>query len=138
MACVGFVGIWYGTTGDDTIKGRSSTEYIDGNEGDDVINAGGGDDTVCGGVENDKVRGGDANDYLIRDAFMCKTEGPPRPDMIKRGQRNDEICATHGCSLESDGFKDSVDFGLRNDSVWVNTSLDHDDVAANCEHVNAG
>jgi hypothetical protein len=40
-------------------------------------------------------------------------------------------------TILSDGHKDTIECGSREDSVWINTSVDHG-VATNCEHVHAG
>lgn len=58
-----------GTTGDDTIFGTSSADYIDGGPynglGKDYLWGGGGDDTIYGGLEADVLSGGAGDDTFL-------------------------------------------------------------------------
>ncbi|MFI5406737.1 MAG: hypothetical protein ACHQ1D_09525 [Nitrososphaerales archaeon] len=63
-------------------------------------------------------------------------------DSISGGSGNDRLFHGLGTpddskAILSDGHKDFIDCGPGEDSVWINTSVDHD-VASNCEHVHAG
>jgi Ca2+-binding RTX toxin-like protein len=138
ISCVGSIGFCLGTTGDDIINGGGAGEIIDGLTGNDIINAGGGDDDVCGGGGDDKIHGGNGNDRLIGDALLCKTTGDPGSDKITGGPGNDILTHNHAWETGPDGHKDFVDCGPGDDTVYVNTSVDQDQVATNCEHVNAG
>lgn len=138
ISCVGFTGFCLGTTGDDIINGGGEAEIIDGLASNDIINAGGGDDDVCGGGGNDKIHGGNGDDRLIGDALLCKSEGNPGADRITGGPGNDILTHSHAWTLEPDGHKDFLDCGPGDDTVYINTSVDHDQAATNCEHVNAG
>ena len=71
---------------------------------------------TCGeGYGSDRISGGAGNDRLYH--------GLGTPDDSK--------------AILSDGHKDFIDCGSGEDSVWINTSVDHD-VASSCEHVHAG
>jgi serralysin len=57
--------IMIGSTGDDTIDGRSVATEMFAGAGHDRINGGAGDDLIHGGTGNDIINGGGGNDTLI-------------------------------------------------------------------------
>lgn len=136
-----------GTNADDRIGANGLKHNILGLSGNDQIEAGSGDDGVCGGSGNDRINGGDGRDEIIGDII----DDPDIPvtcgegygsDSISGGAGNDRLYHGLGTpndskAILSDGHKDFIDCGSGEDSVWINTSVDHD-VASNCEHVHAG
>ncbi|MGA7978559.1 MAG: hypothetical protein WB975_15090 [Nitrososphaeraceae archaeon] len=136
-----------GTEGDDRIGANGLKHNILGLGGSDQIDSGSGDDGVCGGSGNDRINGGDGKDEIFGDIIA----DPDIPvtcgdgygsDSISGGSGNDRLYHGLGTpddskAILSDGHKDFIDCGPGEDSVWINTSVDHD-VASNCEHVHAG
>ena len=136
-----------GTEGDDRIGANGLKHNILGLGGSDQIDSGSGDDGVCGGSGNDRINGGDGKDEIfgdiIADPDIPVTCGEDYgSDSISGGSGNDRLYHGLGTPDDSkailfDGYKDFIDCGPGDDSVWINTSVDHD-VASNCEHVHAG
>jgi Ca2+-binding RTX toxin-like protein len=130
-------GLCEGTNGDDIIKDGDDGQIIDGLPGNDIINSGGGDDDVCGGPGNDRIHLGNGNDRAWGDGSICKgMPGPEGSDRINGGPGDDII--THGFvwDTESDGFKDFLDCGPGDDIALLNITVDRDEAASNCEHIN--
>lgn len=136
-----------GTNADDRIGANGFKHNILGLSGNDQIEAGSGDDRVCGRSGNDRINGGDGKDEIFgdiiddRDIPVTCGEGYGS-DSISGGAGNDRLYHGLGTpddskAILSDGHKDFIDCGSGEDSVWVNTSVDHD-VASICEHVHAG
>jgi Ca2+-binding RTX toxin-like protein len=115
--------------------------------GNDRFVAGSGDDGVCGGPGNDRISGGDCKEEIfgdiIDDPDIHVTCGEGfGSGRILGGAGNDRLYHGLGTpddskAILSDGHKDFIDCGSGEDSVWLNTSVDHD-VASSCEHVHAG
>ncbi len=132
----------FGTAGNDRIGANGLDNVIVGLAGDDQIDGAGGSNGICGGPGNDIINGGDGKDEIAGDGVsagaIC-TDGNGS-DQISGGPGNDNIW--HGdevgpLSTPSDGHKDFIDCGPGEDTIFINTSVDHD-VASNCEHVHAG
>jgi len=125
-----------GTTGDDSLIGSNKNNIIDGNDGNDNINGQGGDDDVCGSGGNDKINGGEGDDRLIGGGLLCKGSYGPGVDTLTGGPGNDILVHGEAWQDESDGFKDFLDCGPGEDTVFANLTIDRDVVAANCEQIN--
>ena len=136
-----------GTDGDDRIGANGLKHNILGLGGNDRIVAGSGDDGVCGGPGNDRISGDEGKDEIFGDVI----DDPNIPvtcgegygsDIISGGAGNDRLYHGLGTpddskAILSDSHKDIIECGSGEDSVWINTSIDHD-IAFNCEHVHAG
>ena len=136
-----------GTDSNDVIGANGLKHNILGLGGNDRIAAGSGDDGVCGGPGNDRISGDDGNDEIFGDVI----DDPGIPvscgegygsDTISGGAGNDRLYHGLGTpddskAILSDGHKDIIECGSGEDSVWINTSIDHD-LAFRCEHVHAG
>ncbi|MDW3621122.1 MAG: hypothetical protein QOK51_03225, partial [Nitrososphaeraceae archaeon] len=109
---------------------------IDGNDGNDNINGQGGDDDVCGSGGNDKINGGEGDDRVIGGGLLCKGSYGPGVDSLTGGPGNDILVHGEVWQDESDGFKDFLDCGPGEDTVFANLTIDRDVVAANCEQIN--
>ena len=136
-----------GTDRDEVIGANGLKHNILGLGGNDRIAAGSGDDGVCGGPGNDRISGDDGKDEIFGDVI----DDPGIPvtcgegygsDIISGGPGNDRLYHGLGTpdgskAILSDGHKDIIECGSGEDSVWINTSIDHD-LALSCEHVHAG
>ena len=136
-----------GTDSNDVIGANGLKHNILGLGGNDRIAAGSGDDGVCGGPGNDRISGDDGNDEIFGDVIdypgipVSCGEGYGS-DTISGGAGNDRLYHGLGTpddskAILSDGHKDIIECGSGEDSVWINTSIDHD-LAFRCEHVHAG
>jgi Ca2+-binding RTX toxin-like protein len=118
-----------GTNSADTMGGDGQDNRIFGCGGDDVISGADGGDTIVG----DGI-----------DLSVCPGGGDTGADRIYGGPGNDLIAHGFAVSLgpllgltKADGHRDLIDCGPGDDTVFINVSVDND-VAINCEHVNAG
>ena len=59
-------------------------------------------------------------------------------DEISGGPDDDIIYSSDRNTTESDGAKDIVNCGEGIDNVWINTSIDKDEVSADCEFIHKG
>ncbi len=89
-----------GGSGNDTIYGGSSTDFLDGGSGNDTIDGGGhrdlidggyGNDTLYGGAGNDSVYGGYGNDTLFGGDGNDWMVGGLGDDTLYGGQGDDFI-----------------------------------------------
>ena len=145
-----------GLSGNDNIIGDNGTDSLIGGIGDDVIDGGGSGDSILGNTGNDNITGGLGADEIIGGEGNDTILGGAGPDTIITGQGNDFIVGGHGAdeisggpdddiiytsyrnTTESDGAKDIVDCGEGNDNAWINTSIDKDEVSADCEFIHKG
>ncbi|MBO9497381.1 hypothetical protein J7438_25330, partial [Thalassotalea sp. G20_0] len=77
------------STGNDSIQGNASDNYLFGLEGHDTISAGAGNDVLDGGTGDDLLIGGDGNDQYRfgkgygRDRIQNADSGADRYDIVK-------------------------------------------------------
>lgn len=95
----------YGSNGDDTLNGGSSSDSITAYDGDDVLNGNGGNDTL---------RGGDGDDTL---------DGGSGANSIDGGSGNDEIIGGSGADTFSGGSgQDTINYSDSDSAVNVDLS----------------
>ncbi|HEX6683407.1 MAG TPA: calcium-binding protein [Candidatus Limnocylindrales bacterium] len=129
----------YGGTGDDTLVGNVSANYINGNEGNDTIRGGGGEDTIHGSVGDDWIEGdagddrlyGDGgNDTLRGDDHNDVLSGGPDDDVLQGGNGEDVLLGEAGNDdLNGNGGLDLLDGGPDGDlcfdlTPWVQMSCE--------------
>lgn len=81
-AACGRVSSYWGTAGDDVIRGGNHPQIIMGLGGDDVIHGGNSGDCLVGGTGEDRLVGGNAKDILI---------GGPGDDYLSGGNAKDNL-----------------------------------------------
>ncbi|MDW0164946.1 MAG: hypothetical protein QOK65_06105, partial [Nitrososphaeraceae archaeon] len=72
----------------------------------------------------------------IGGGLLCKGSYGPGVDTLTGGPGNDILVHGEAWQDESDGFKDFLDCGPGEDTVFANLTIDRDVVAANCEQIN--
>jgi hypothetical protein len=117
---------FYGTDGDDTIKGTPDDDYIVGYDGNDQLDGQGGIDEIVADNENsyhtndDVVRGGAGNDYLYAYTGNDEYHGDGDDDWIDASETYD---------WQNSQYKDYVDCGPGTDHVYYDST----DTVVNCE-----
>ena len=93
---------------------------------------------IIGGEGHDTIFGEDGGDIVI---------GGLANDVIVSGQGSDQISAESGVdriyqrpinSTEPDGSKDAIICGDGKDEIWINFSIDGDQVSDDCEIIHKG
>ena len=85
------IGVDTPTNGNDLILGTSGSDTIDGRSGDDCIVGGGGDDSLSGGNGDDVILGGDGADQLYGDNKDDTLYGGSGDDLLDGGNKTD-VC----------------------------------------------
>ncbi len=139
----------FGTDKKDSIAGNALDNNVVAKGGNDIVDLGAGEDGSCGGPGDDNISGGNGPDTVIGDevhvfvlpSLDCGTGhgadqlfGGSGDDQLFHG---DFILDGESPVILSDGHTDFIDCGPRDDTAWINTSVDHD-ITSNCEHVHAG
>jgi Ca2+-binding RTX toxin-like protein len=142
-----------GLFGDDYIIGYNGSDFIFGGQGDDVIHGGENNDEIIGGTGNDNITGGPGADEIIGGEGNDTILGGRGPDIIIGGQDNDVIVGGYGSdiidgsegndivysanqnSTDPDYSQDRIRCGDGNDEVWINTTVDKDEISDDCELV---
>ena len=131
-----------GTTESDSMEARGGNDIMSGFGSSDRMFGGDGDDTVSGGSANDLANGNARSDNVNGDSGDDTVVGDFGPDTLKGNSGNDKIYqwVNDGVNVPTspDGSKDTVDCGSGNDEAFINTSVDHDTAASNCETVHEG
>jgi len=117
-----------GGDGNDEIDGGRARDLLEGNNGRDVVKGDAGDDTVSGGEGADTVDGGSGADELYGDDGPDIVIGGTEPDLIDAGAGDDVVRA-------ADLFRDEVDCGDGNDTVYVEDIAPTRDALVGCETV---
>ena len=127
-----------GGAGNDVIHGGGNKDGIMGSTGNDNITGGYGADEIIGGEGNDTIKSGNGPDTIISgqgDDFIVGGHGI---DEISSGADDDKIYTANRNTTESDSAIDIVNCGDGNDEVWLNTSMDEDEVDKDCEILHKG
>ncbi len=115
----------FGQTGNETITGSNSSDYIYGLAGNDTLNGGIGNDYIYGGDDNDIINGGVGNDRLYGDAGVDTINGGLNDDYIYGGEgadilngdeRNDDFWYTG-----TESYGDTIDGGADYDEIQLST-----------------
>jgi Ca2+-binding RTX toxin-like protein len=156
MSGLGGIDDMIGIGGDDNMSGNDLADRMIGGEGDDTIAGGNGSDEIIGSTGNDDISGGygadeiiggEGNDTIFGDAGGDTIMGGPTDDVIvgemgtdvMNGQDGDDkIYHAFLNSTVSDGSKDLVICGDGQDEVWINFSVDGDQVSDDCESIHRG
>ncbi len=104
---VTLLGLSSGTTGDDTLTGTGTTDWIDALSGDDRVSGLGGDDLLEGNLGNDYLNGGGGNDRLDGGAGTDVLFGGSGNDLHYGGDGNDRLVTNAGDDLFDGG--DGID-----------------------------
>lgn len=104
---VTLLGLSSGTTGDDTLTGTGTTDWIDALSGDDRVSGLGGDDLLEGNLGNDYLNGGGGNDRLDGGAGNDVLYGGSGNDLHYGGDGNDRLVTNAGDDLFDGG--DGID-----------------------------
>jgi Ca2+-binding RTX toxin-like protein len=111
----------FGTTGDDTLTGSGSTDFIFGLSGNDALSGVGGDDGLYGGDGTDNLDGGAGNDVLDGGADADDLRGGAGDDIYLFAS-GDTIVESAGQG--TDTVISSVFFDLAVDPDLENLRLD--------------
>ena len=76
---------FYGTGGNNTLKGNNGNDVLSGKNGNDTIYGGNNNDKLFGGNNNDKLYGGSGNDLLKGDAGNDLLQGDAGKDTLFGG-----------------------------------------------------
>jgi Ca2+-binding RTX toxin-like protein len=124
----------HGLTGNDTIIGASTADYLRGDEGDDSISGGAafddingnmGNDTAHGNGGDDWVVGGKDNDMLFGDAGSDIVWGNLGNDTLDGGDGNDQVRGGQGDDVVNGGAGDDYVSGDRgNDTITGGAGAD--------------
>lgn len=107
-----------GTSGNDTIIGKSFADMLFGRGGNDILSGRGGDDTIIGGRGKDKLFGGDGNDTLIGGGGRDKLYGGTGNDLLTGGAGADRFV------FGAQSGKDVItDFSTSNDLLLIPKGL---------------
>lgn len=90
----------YGLDGNDILSGGIGTDYVYGGNGNDTINGDVGTDRLYGGAGNDIINGGDDGDYIY---------GEDGADIINGGNGNDDFWVT-GTEAYGDQYDGGADY----------------------------
>lgn len=74
------------TSGNDTLQGFETSDFMIGADGNDYITGQGGHDSVDGGNGHDSIFGGAGNDTLIGGAGTDSLDGGDGDDMLREGE----------------------------------------------------
>jgi Ca2+-binding RTX toxin-like protein len=127
-----------GGAGNDVIHGGGDKDTLMGSTGNDNITGGYGADEIIGGEGNDTILGGHGPDTIIAGQGDDFIVGGPGIDEISAGADDDKIYTGDRNSTEPDNATDIVYCGDGKDEVWINTSMDDDQVNKDCEIVHKG
>lgn len=127
-----------GGAGNDVLHGGGEKDALIGSTGNDNITGGYGADEIIGGEGNDTILGGNGPDTLLAGVGEDFIVGGHGIDEISSGADDDKIYTANRNTTESDGARDIVYCGEGNDEVWVNTSMDKDEVSKDCEILHEG
>jgi Ca2+-binding RTX toxin-like protein len=103
-----------------TMRGLDGADEIIGGEGNDTIFGRDGGDTVIGGLANDVIVSGQGSDQISAETG------------------DDRIYQRPINSTEPDGSKDVINFGDGKDEIWINFSIDGDQVSDDYEIIHKG
>ena len=98
----------FGTSGDDTFTGTSSSEIFVLGRGNDFVNAKEGNDVVFAGAGNDIVLGDKGNDVLFGGSGVDRLSGGNDEDRLYGGSGNDFLNGGAGDDLLVGGSGDDV------------------------------
>lgn len=90
-------------TGNDSILGSASSDYLNGYSGSDIIEAGYGFDTVYGGLGNDYIQGGFNGDQIFGEDGNDDLRGGNGLDLLVGGAGNDTIRGAKGTDTLTGG-----------------------------------
>lgn len=127
-----------GGEGDDTIAGGNGSDDIIGSTGNDEISGGSGADEIIGGEGNDTIFGGDGGDTIMGGPTDDLIVGEMGTDIMNGQDGDDKIYHAFLNSTTTDGSKDLVVCGDGQDEVWINSSVDGDQVSDDCEIIHRG
>ena len=98
-------------------------------------------------MEQMKIIGGEGKDTIFGEDGGDTVIGGSAKDVIVSGQGSDQISAESGDdkiyqgpinSTEPDGSKDVIICGDGKDEIWINFSIDGDQVSDDCEIIHKG
>jgi Ca2+-binding RTX toxin-like protein len=92
-----------------------------------------GADQMIGGEGNDNMSGDGRADYILGDAGADIMKGGNGSDQISAESGDDKIYQRPINSTEPDGSKDVIVCGDGKDEIWINFSIDGDQVSDDCE-----
>lgn len=127
-----------GGAGNDVLHGGGDKDALIGSTGNDNITGGYGADEIIGGEGNDTILGGNGPDTILAGIGEDFIVGGHGIDEISSGADDDKIYTANRNTTESDGAQDIVYCGEGNDEVWLNTSMDKDEVSKDCEILHEG
>ncbi|MFC2950944.1 calcium-binding protein [Marinicaulis aureus] len=126
--------VYYGLSGDDTIRGGGDNDTIEGGAGFDLIYGDNGDDYIDGGSENDDLRGSAGNDTVLggygRDVIRGNSgdddiRGGAGGDTLAGGLDNDEIRGASGDdAMKGEAGNDLISSGIDDDLAKGNEGAD--------------
>lgn len=131
----------------DEIIGSHGDDIIGGGSGSDKIMGGTGNDNISGGSEADEIMGGEGNNTINGDHGPDSIMGGPSDDIIMGGMGSDSMTGHEGNdmiyqgtlnSTAADRSVDIIDCGDGEDKVWINLSIDEDQVNDSCEIIHKG
>ncbi|MEM9812337.1 MAG: hypothetical protein AAF913_06660, partial [Pseudomonadota bacterium] len=93
-----------GGAGDDIIYGGSSGNFVQGFDGSDELYGGDGADEISGGADGDIIEGGDGNDELEGDGGDDDIRGGEGDDIIEGNGDDDTVEGGEGDDTVSGGF----------------------------------
>ncbi|MGB3404495.1 MAG: calcium-binding protein [Microcoleaceae cyanobacterium] len=111
---------FYGSLGDDTIRGYNSSDILEGGEGNDLLYGDDGDDklhgsfgndTLDGGASQDSLVGGSGNDWLYGQHGDDRLWGGEGNDTLDGGQNQDQLWGEAGNDNLSGGDGDDRLYG---------------------------
>lgn len=97
-----------GGSGNDTIAGNFSVNFLDGGIGDDELSGNEGNDVVFGGSGEDDIFGGVGEDSLFGDSGSDIIYGGADNDTINGGTGNDGLLGESGNDNIFDGLGDDI------------------------------
>jgi Ca2+-binding RTX toxin-like protein len=125
-----------GTSGDDTLTGTGTRDFIYGRAGNDSLAGLAGSDFLFGGAGNDSLSGDDGRDFGFGGAGDDSLDGGNGPDLLYAGFGTDTLEGGAGndqlYASADDGKVDVVDCGPGDDD---RASIRTGDMAIDCEHV---
>jgi hypothetical protein len=126
---------FYGTPGDDVLRGTPFLDYLAGANGNDTIFGLGGPDRISGGTGNDRLEGGDGPDLVNGETGDDLVLGGAGNDRLDPDRGSDRVWAGKGDDLvvaARDGRRDVISCGPGRDRVVADVL---DRVSRDCEHV---
>jgi Ca2+-binding RTX toxin-like protein len=128
---VALAGTFYGTLGDDKIKGSEGSDYMNGQNGNDYLEGRGGADTVYGSLDKDTIYGdygpefGTPADPADRMYGNDKLYGDNGDDWLYGGDGNDRLDgSTNNDTLRGEKGNDTLYGSTGNDYLYGGSGCD--------------